>query len=49
MSKEKGMESKKRFMYVNPTIRSDIHVAFSLVLLQHFGSTYSGCYFFYAF
>ena len=30
MSKEGNMEIKIRFMYVNPTIRSDTHVAFSL-------------------
>ena len=29
MSKEGNMESKKRLMYVNPTITSDTHVAFS--------------------
>ena len=30
MSKEGNMENKKRFMYVNPTIRSDAQVRFSL-------------------
>ena len=39
-SKEEGMESKKRFIYVNPTIKSDTHVAFALVLLQHFRDIY---------
>ena len=48
MSKEEGMESKKRFMYINPTIKSGKHIAFSLVLLQNFGNMYSG-YLFHAF
>ena len=30
LNKEGNMESKKRFMYVNPIIRSDTHVVFSL-------------------
>ena len=28
LSKEGNMESKKRFMYVNPTVRSDTQVAY---------------------
>lgn len=34
MSKERDMESKKPFMYVNPTISSNAHVTFSLCSLS---------------
>ena len=46
MSKEGNVESKKRFMYVNPKITSNTQVAFSLYFPYVF---HSCCYLFFIF
>ena len=48
MSKEGNAESKKWLMYINRTVCSDTHLAFSLCSASTF-QKYCCCYSFYAF